>query len=164
MARTSSVGCCHRIPTTGHDEKMPTDNDILNDLLERVRADNHAWLNGDSAPYEFGDERSTILSPFGGAGVGATVATPGQRRGVAQFESGSGTVEFLNGGVSGDVAWLVMIERCTVKFADREEPRRWDLRVTEVFERQNGEWVRVHRHADPLVDRRGPAAVLEIMG
>ena len=119
---------------------------------------------GDSGPYEFTDERSTILGPFGGATIGATAATPGQRRAVAQFESGSGTVELINGGVSGDAAWMVLIERCIVKFADREEPCRWDLRVTEAFERRNGDWVRVHRHADPLVDRRPLDAVLEILG
>jgi len=143
---------------------MPTDNDVLNELLERIRAESNCWLNGDSTPYEFVDERSTILGPFGGAAVGASVATPGQRRAVAQFESGSGTVELINGGVSGDAAWLVMIERGTVKFADRDEPCRWDLRVTEAFERQNGEWVGVHRHTDPLVDRRPLDAVLAIMG
>ena len=30
---------------------------------------------------------------------------------------------------------------------------RWDLRVTEVFERRDADWVRLHRHADPMVDR-----------
>ena len=143
---------------------MTTAEDVLEELLTRIRSDSHAWLNGDSGPYEFADERSTILGPFGGAAVGASVITPAQRRGVTQFESGSGTVEFLNGGVSGDAAWIVMIERCIVKFAGRDEPRRWDLRVTEAFQRQQGKWVRVHRHADPLVDRRPLDDVLAILG
>ena len=143
---------------------MVTDSEVLDQLLERVRTDNHAWLNGDSSRYEFTDERSTILGPFGGAGVGATAATPGQRRAVALFESGSGTVELINGGVSADVAWLVMFERCTVKFVGHDTPRRWDLRVTEVFERRDGAWVRVHRHADPLLDRRPLDDVLAILG
>ena len=74
---------------------MTTDGAVLDELLAKVRADNHAWLNGDSGPYEFTDERSTILGPFGGATIGVTAATPGQRRAVAQFESGSGTVELI---------------------------------------------------------------------
>ena len=143
---------------------MPNHKEVIDKLVAKIDADQSAWLNGDSGPYEFRDERSTILGPFGGASVGASVATPGQRRGVTQFESGSGTIEVLNSGVSGDAAWLVMIERCTVKFVGRAEPCRWELRVTEAFERQNGEWVRVHRHADPLVDRRGLDEVLAILG
>ena len=74
------------------DRAMPTDLDILNELLERVRLDHLAWINGDSGGYEFTDERSTILGAFGGSTIGATTATPGQRRAVAQFESGIGSV------------------------------------------------------------------------
>ena len=48
------------------DRAMPTDLDILNELLERVRLDHLAWINGDSGGYEFTDERSTILGAFGG--------------------------------------------------------------------------------------------------
>lgn len=42
--------------------------------------------------------------------------------------------------------------------------QRWDLRVTAVFRRTAGGWERVHRQADPLVDRRsvGEAAALLI--
>jgi len=40
---------------------------------------------------------------------------------------------------------------------------RWDLRVTKLFERRRGEWVRVHRHADPLVERRLLAEVLTLL-
>jgi len=97
------------------------------------------------------------------ASIGATTATPGQRRAVVQFESGTGHVEVLNGGVSGDVAWLVLIEGATVKLRDREAPCRWDLRVTEVFQRGGAEWVRVHRHADPLVDRHPLDEVLPLL-
>jgi hypothetical protein len=136
---------------------------VLEALVAKIDADQECWLNGDSGPYEFLDERSTILGPFGGAAIGASVSTPGQRRAVAQFESGSGTIEVINHGISGDTAWVVMIERCTVKFAGQDAPRRWDLRVNEAFERQAGTWVRVHRHADPLVDRRPLDEVLPLL-
>jgi hypothetical protein len=132
-------------------------------LLERVSVDHIAWINGDSSGYEFADERSTILGAFGGATIGAAAATPGQRRAVAQFQSGSGTVELINGGVSGDVAWLVMIEHATVSFTGHDVPCRWDLRATEVFERHAGKWVRVHRHADPLVDRHRLVDLLALL-
>ncbi len=133
------------------------------DLLRRVHVGHVAWINGDSGSYEYTDETSTILGAFGGATVGATAATPGQRRAVAQFVCGSGSVELINSGVSGDVAWLVMIERARVTFVGHDHDCRWDLRATEVFERRNDEWVRVHRHADPLVDRHPLAEVLALL-
>ena len=40
---------------------------------------------------------------------------------------------------------------------------RWDLRVTEVFERRDQQWVRVHRHADPLVDRHHLDEMLSLL-
>ena len=65
-------------------------------------------------------------------------------------------IEYVNGGANDDLAWLTFIERSTVEFvADPEGvERRWDLRVTEIFRRSDEGWRRVHRHADPLVDRR----------
>ena len=69
----------------------------------------------------------------------------------------------INGGVSGDVAWLVLIERANVIFVGHETACRWALRVTELFERRRGEWVRVHGHADPLVERHLLAEVLTLL-
>jgi len=91
----------------GDDLRVITDSEVLAHLVERVGADHLAWINGESGGYEFADEQSTILGAFGGVTVGASTATPGQRRAVARFESGTGSVEMINGGVSGDVAWLV---------------------------------------------------------
>lgn len=39
-------------------------------------------------------------------------------------------------GVSGDVAWLVLLERAQVRFVGRAEARHWELRVTEIFLRE----------------------------
>lgn len=141
---------------------MDTDA-IVARLLEQCRRDHHAWINGDASGYEFGTEDDTIMGAFGGVSVGSARITPGQRRGVAQFESGSGDVELVRSDVSGDVAWLVMIERAAVQFAGRAEPSRWELRVTEIFQRSDDGWRRTHRHADPLVDRQSLADVLRLL-
>ena len=76
---------------------MATDQDVLTELLEIVRVGHVAWINRDCGPYELTDEQSSIMGAFGGATVGAALATPGQRRSVAQFESGSGDVELITG-------------------------------------------------------------------
>lgn len=71
----------------------------------------------------------------------------------------------MNGGVAGELAWLAMIERSMVRFVDDppEVERRWDLRVTEIFKRNGDSWERVHRHADPFVNRRTVAEAARLL-
>jgi hypothetical protein len=60
--------------------------------------------------------------------------------------------------VSGEVVVLVLIERNEdVSVAASSEPQPWVLRTTQVFEKRAEGWVRLHRHADPLIERRTPA-------
>ena len=40
---------------------------------------------------------------------------------------------------------VVVIEYAMVKFKGQDQPRRWDLRVTEVFEQRDGSWLRAVR-------------------
>jgi ketosteroid isomerase-like protein len=128
--------------------------DELSGLLERCRADHHSWINGDATAYALPDDGS-IFGAVGGFSPGGAETAQRQRMVAAQWRRGTGSIEFVNGGTHGDLAWLVFIERGTVEFADEAESveHRWDLRVTEIFRRCDGEWQRLHRHADPLVDR-----------
>jgi len=57
---------------------------------------------------------------------------------------------------------LVMIERNVGKSAGFEQPQRWDLRVTQVYERNDAGWKIIHRHADPLVARRHLAQTFQL--
>jgi ketosteroid isomerase-like protein len=141
-----------------------SDASVLIDLLERCRRDHAAWINGDGSPYALPDD-GTILGAVGGYSRGGRDTLERQRAVAAQWRSGTGDVELLNGGVSGDLAWLVMIEHAVVSFTSDTvgTERRWDLRVTEVFRRSGAEWVRVHRHADPLVDRRPLTEVARLL-
>lgn len=80
------------------------------------------------------------------------------------WESGSGDVELVAGGVRDGIAWLVMIERGSVKFVGREAPTRWDLRVTELFRKNGDDWERFHCHADPVVDGHPLDDLLALLG
>ena len=135
---------------------------IIVDLLDRCRRDHASWINGDGSPYALPSD-GTILGAVGGFSLGGAETAGRQEAVAAQWASGTGSVEFVNGGVSGDVAWLVLIERARVRLVSHPEiERQWDLRVTEVFERREAGWQRLHRHADPLVSRRSLNAVLDI--
>jgi ketosteroid isomerase-like protein len=83
-------------------------------------------------------------------GAAPTVRPDIQRQIVSRFQGGSGATELVRAIVEGDLAIVVYIDRSTVRFDDdREGP--WILRVTEVFRKQGDSWIRLHRHADPLV-------------
>jgi hypothetical protein len=142
---------------------MP-DDPILAELLEACRQDHQAWINGDGSRYELPEE-GTILGAVGGFGRGGVETAERQRAVAAQWRRGTGTIEYLNGGRDGEVAWLTFIERSRVELTTDPEgtERRWDLRVTEIFNEADGGWRRIHRHADPLVDRHSLADVASIL-
>jgi hypothetical protein len=136
---------------------------IVEQLLERCRRDHLAWINGDPSGYSFSDG-ATLMSPFGAGGRTRPMTAEQQRVFGDLWQSGTGDVELIDGGVSGDVAWLVMIERGSVVFRDRTDAERWDLRVTELFRRDGDAWERFHRHADPLVDVHSRDEVRRLLG
>jgi ketosteroid isomerase-like protein len=72
--------------------------------------------------------------------------------------------EVIAADVSGDLGYVVGIEHSTAS-VDGATPEAYDLRVTEVFRREAGDWKVVHRHADPMPDsdaaRRAAARLVE---
>ncbi len=134
---------------------MSSSDKVVQELLARCDRDHHAWINGDGSFYAL-PEDGTIMGALGGAARGGPEAGERQRVAARQWERGTGSVELIAGGVDGDTAWLVMIERGQVCFAEDAEgnEHRWDLRVTELFRKSGAGWERFHRHADPLVEMR----------
>jgi ketosteroid isomerase-like protein len=59
--------------------------------------------------------------------------------------------EVLAAGVGGDLAYIAGIEHTTAAVGDAPA-QAYELRVTTVFRREDGEWRVVHRHADPVPD------------
>ena len=137
--------------------------DTIEHLLARCRLDHLAWINGDASAYTLPKD-GTIMPSVGGVGRGTPITAELQRLGSALWESGTGEVEFIDGGVSGDIAWLVMIEHARVKFLGRPCETRWELRVTELFRHDDTGWERFHRHADPLVEGHTIDEVLKLLG
>jgi ketosteroid isomerase-like protein len=69
-------------------------------------------------------------------------------------------VEHLTAFGSGDLAVTTAIERAEVGLEGQPATAPMALRVTHVFRREDGGWKLVLRHADPLVARTAPDAVL----
>jgi len=65
------------------------------------------------------------------------------------FSGGSYDYELIASGASGDLGYIAGTEHSTVS-VNGEPPEAYELRVTTIFRREDGEWKEVHRHADPM--------------
>jgi hypothetical protein len=139
--------------------------------LDRGR---QAWIEGRSESGAAPDVMvqaadMVIFPPFGGelrrggapppgadSGVAAGTQTliEAQRQTAALFKGGTGRVELLQHYSAGDLLVLVLMERNDVRFDGYQTPQPWVLRTTQVFRRDGTRWVRLHRHADPLLKIR----------
>lgn len=124
-------------------------DDFLADVLPRLRDAEIALHNGDAGP------RSSLWSHDDPVTLfGAEV----NRTGWAQLgptfdwiatrfsECTSLEYEIVAAGASGDLGYLVAIERITA--TAHGSPVTYALRATTIFRRERGEWRAVHRHGD----------------
>lgn len=97
----------------------------------------------------------TLAGGFGGAIEKGWAAVSGRLDWAgAQFSKGVSTRERVASGTSGDIGYVVQVERLrfTVPGTTKEEAR--ELRVTMIFRRESSEWRMIHRQADGNVTRR----------
>lgn len=148
-----------------------TDQD-LEDLIGAMDRGRARWVSGkpdliDAEPFRQGEDM-TIFGPFGGPGPRPGELSPEdlaarQAAVASQFHGGTGSCELVRTIVEDDLVVLVMIERSEVMFEGRDAPHPWVLRTTQVFRRAEDQWVRLHRHADPLMVPRSLDATLELL-
>lgn len=124
------------------------------------------FLNGDATLWLANASQSDQASIMGGWGAyeqGWEEVGPRYGWAVQRFlpSEAKVEVEYIAQTVSGDLAYTVAIERSTVKLIDQEQPAPMALRVTHVYQRENGVWKLLHRHADPLMEKTAPDTVLE---
>ena len=130
--------------------------DDLNRLMEAVEREPKLFLTG-----QFGADvgflqadEMTIFGPFGGPAPSMSSAelTALQQAASKQFEFGETTFEVVNRIVTDDLVVLVMVERNQVRLAGAIQFQPWVLRTTQAFRLDaEGQWWRLHRHADPLI-------------
>jgi len=160
------VLCGASVPSPSGHAQSASDNPVVQRLLSEARSGTQAWMQGDSAPFAELMAHTgafTIFGPFGGPAArwGENFARA-QAAAAAQFQGATtSTIDLLQAHVSDDLIVLVLLERSQVKLAG-SEPQQWDLRVTQVYERDRADWKIVHRHADPLVARRDLPQTLQL--
>ncbi len=134
-------------------------NDFSEFMAERLAAST-AFVNGDVDPLH---QISTHASPatiFGPAGTivhGADQVNDANAQGAAMFEPGAiNTFEVIHQQADDHLAYWVGIQRSEVHLSGQPERVTMQLRVTEIFRQEAIGWLLIHRHADPLADKRRP--------
>lgn len=116
-----------------------------------------AYVSGDAAPVDrilTSISPSTFFGPQGGYEQGADHVRETHRHGAEQFEPGNDSrFEILHMGAGDGIAYWVGLQRASAKLRGKTEATAFNLRVTEVFRRENDEWKLIHRHADSLASR-----------
>ncbi len=135
------------------------------EFLPRFELGIERFLNGDATLWKSNvsqEADGTIMGAWGDFEKGWSELGPRYDWAAARFEESGARVQFqyLTSGVSGDFAYSVAIERGTVRIVGQKNPAAMSLRVTHLFRNERGEWKLLHRHADPLMSKSAPAAVL----
>src|ERR1044072_2395953 len=132
-------------------------NDDLNDFeqfMKRRDQAARAYVSGDAAPLGHlvaQTSQATFFGPGGGYVQDATQVASRYERDAALFVSGNSSFEILHRGASNGLAYWVGFQRATAQLQGKTEPVPFNLRVTEIFRREDGEWKLIHRHADTLI-------------
>ena len=74
-----------------------------------------------------------------------------------QYSEGSLTTERIASYVTGNLGYVVQLETVRFKVLGRAEESLLQIRATWIFRREREGWRIVHRHADSLIKRQGPA-------
>lgn len=132
---------------------------FLSQVVPALKQEVAALHNGDLAPRMALWSRKEPVTLFGAAltARGWTDIEPAFRWLVTNF-SGSHSLEYevVAGGASGDLGYVVAIERSVATVGG--DPATYALRVTTVLRREDGVWKVVHRHGDPYDDSTGAIA------
>jgi ketosteroid isomerase-like protein len=131
-----------------------TDREVA-DLCASAAEAASALINGDMRRYveliKHGEDY-TLLAPFGGEPRrGFDDSDEALDATARYFQGGEATVDLVQSYASGDLVVLVIYERQHGQIGGLPD-QDLSLRVTLVFRRSgSGQWLQVHRHADPLV-------------
>lgn len=139
-----------------------TEEDVQ-ELVQRIEDARGDWASGTSRSL-FDVGHASIFGPFGGSLFDGSELVKAQAAVASTFREGTRELEVANTIIcSDDVVCLALIERAMVRFEEASEPRPWILRSTMLFRREAGTWNLLHRHADPLIERRDLTATLGLL-
>jgi ketosteroid isomerase-like protein len=106
-------------------------------------------------------EDVTLANPYGPAVRGWKQAAEAMERAAANYRDGDAVgFETIAKCVTGELAYIVEVERYRAKLGGSQDLLPVALRVTSIFRPEDGVWKLVHRHADPITTTRSAESVL----
>ena len=129
-------------------------DDFLTAVLPRQAEAETALHRGDAGPRKKFWSDHEPISVFGAARTALNRAQVDDLFEwlASRFSNGApAEFELIGAGASQDLGYVVGYEHTTAS-VDGAPPAHYDLRVTLIFRRENGEWRAVHRHADPVTE------------
>ncbi|MGC4042989.1 MAG: nuclear transport factor 2 family protein [Armatimonas sp.] len=122
--------------------------------LKKRKEASDAFIEGDFSPLDQVSTHSspaTIFGPKGDCVQGADEVNAVNAKGAESFApGGENDFEIMHQHSEENLAYWVGIQHSVVHLKGKEKPVPMDLRVTEIFRKEKGQWKLVHRHADPL--------------
>jgi len=107
-------------------------------------------------------EGVSLANPFGPALRGWKQAAEAMERAASNYRGGQAEgFETIGKCVTGELAYIVEVERYNAKVGGGENMVPVALRVTSIFRPEDGVWRLVHRHADPITSVRPAGSVVQ---
>ncbi len=123
-------------------------------FMKRREEASLAFVNGDIEPLDRISTQvdpATIFGPKGDYIEGANKVNTANEAGAGMFdECSENRFEIMQMAAGADIAFWTGIQRSSLRMKGKPDAVPMDLRVTEIFRREDGEWKLVHRHADTL--------------
>jgi ketosteroid isomerase-like protein len=138
--------------------------DDVDELIEQYRLALGEFMKGNPKPAQelFSHrENVSLANPRGGVARGWEQVAPTMERAASSRRDGDVIgFETVTKHVTPKLAYVVQIERLKAKFGGSDDVTPYALRVTMIFQPEDGAWKVVHRHADQLTTAQ-PAATYE---
>lgn len=135
---------------------MSNDLEDFKEFIKRREEAAQSYVRGDAKPLEAIAVRhsdATFFAPNGGAEHGAEAVLARYKRDAESFEAGGeSSFEILQMAAADGIAYWTGFQRATAYLKRKAAAIPFNLRVTEIFRREENEWKLVHRHADALAE------------
>ena len=121
-------------------------------------------LNGNPRLYEklFAQRDDiTLGNPFGPLARGRAAVVKTLAGAAAKYRDGSATVDLVAKYADDKMACIVEVENNRAKVGGTDTLAEFHVRVTSLYERIDGAWQLVHRHAEPITTPRPAESVLQ---